>query len=131
MMNLSKIKRDRMLAFLGTLKSQHTDDGSIRAINELENHLRDKKYGLVWEEHNEHVDEMLKQNIPVFCEDVGRKIVSDSALPFNFILEGDNLQSLHLLDKTHKGLIDVIFIEIIMQRLIQFNDCSRSLPLAG
>jgi len=26
---------------------------------------------------------------------------------------------------------DTTFLEIIMQRLIQFNDCRRSLPLAG
>lgn len=30
---------------------------------------------------------------------------------YNFILEGDNLQSLYLLEKTHKGLIDVIYID--------------------
>ena len=27
--------------------------------------------------------------------------------------------------------IEIRFLEIIMQRLIQFNDCRRSLPLAG
>ena len=26
---------------------------------------------------------------------------------------------------------DTTFLEIILQRLIQFNDCGRSLPLAG
>jgi len=121
MANLSKIKKERMLEFLETLKQQHTDDESIRAFNEIENHLREKKYGLVWEEHTEHVDAMLEENIPVFCEDKERKIVSDENLPYNFILEGDNLQSLYLLEKTHRGKIDVIYIDIIMQKLIQFN----------
>lgn len=111
MANLSKIKRERMLEFLETLKQQHTDDESIRAFNEIENHLREKKYGLVWEEHTEHVDEMLEDNIPVFCEDKERKIISDESLPYNFILEGDNLQSLYLLEKTHRGKIDVIYID--------------------
>ena len=111
MSNLSKIKRDRMIKFLETLKAQHTDDESIRAFTEIENQLRDKKYGLVWEEHSEKVDELLKDNIPVFTEDVDRKIVSDKSLPYNFILEGDNLQSLYLLEKTHKGRIDVIYID--------------------
>lgn len=111
MANLSKIKRERMLSFLETLKNQNTDDESIRAFNEIENHLREKKYGLVWEEHTEHVDDMLQENIPIFCEDKNRKIISDASLPFNFILEGDNLQSLYLLDKIYKGIIDVIYID--------------------
>ena len=41
MANLSKIKRDKMIAFLEQLKEQHSDDESIRAFNEIENHLRD------------------------------------------------------------------------------------------
>ena len=43
MANLSKIKRDNMIAFLEELKKEHSDDASIRAFNEIENHLRDKK----------------------------------------------------------------------------------------
>lgn len=111
MANLSKQKRDKMIEFLEALKEQHKDDDSIRAFNEIENHLREKKYGLVWEEHSEQVDEMIVKNIPVFSEDIERKIECDSELPYNFILEGDNLQSLYLLEKTHKGKIDVIYID--------------------
>lgn len=111
MANLSKIKRERMLEYLEKLKSQNTDDESIRAITEIENALNEKKYGLVWEEHSEQVDEMLEHNIPVFIEDKDRKIVADEEQPFNFLLEGDNLHSLKLLEKTHKGKIDVIYID--------------------
>ena len=57
MANLSKIRRDQMIGFLEELKLQHNDDASIRAFNEIENHLRDKKYGIVWEEHSEEVDD--------------------------------------------------------------------------
>lgn len=42
MSNLSKIKRDNMIAFLEELKKTHSDDASIRAFNEIENHLREK-----------------------------------------------------------------------------------------
>lgn len=111
MPNLSQIKRQRMLEFLETLKKEHTDDESIRAFIEIENHLRDKKYGLVWEEHSEHVDEMLEENIPILTEDVDKKITCSSDGVYNFILEGDNLQSLYLLKKTHKGRIDLIYID--------------------
>lgn len=74
MANIAKIKRERMLNFLEELKMQHNDDESIRAFNEIENHIRDKKYGLVWEEHTEQVDDLLIDNIPVFCEDIDKKL---------------------------------------------------------
>ena len=100
-----------MLDFLETLKKEHTDDESIRAFTEIENQLRDKKYGLVWEEHSERVDEMLEENIPIFTEDVDKKITASAEGVYNFILEGDNLQSLYLLEKTHSGCIDIIYID--------------------
>lgn len=43
MANIPKIKKERMLEFLQTLKQNHNDDSSIRAFNEIENHLREKK----------------------------------------------------------------------------------------
>ena len=111
MANLSKIKRDRMLAFLNELKKTHNDDASIRAFNEIENHLVDKKYGLVWEEHTEEVEEKLKDFIPILCADKERRLCKDPSLPWNFIIEGDNLQALYLLEKTHKGKVDCIYID--------------------
>ena len=91
-------------------KQEHTDDASIRAFNEIKNHLLEKKYGLVWEEHSEEVDEMLKENIPVLTADPERRLCKDENLPWNFIIEGDNLQALYLLEKTHRGKIDCIYI---------------------
>ena len=109
--NLSQIKRKRILDFLNALKNKHTDDASIRAITEIENQILDKKYGLVWEVHEETVDDVLRNNIPVFTEDREKKIVSSTDQGYNFIIEGDNLQSLYLLEKTHRGKIDVIYID--------------------
>jgi len=111
MSNISQKKRAEMLAYLAQLKQQHTDDESICALNEIEAALTEKKYGLVWEEHSEQVDELLEDNIPVFIENEARKIVADPDQPFNFLIEGDNLHSLKLLAKTHKGKIDVIYID--------------------
>lgn len=111
MANISKIRRDKMIAFLEGLKKTHSDDESIRAFNEIENSLIEKKYGLVFEEHTEQVDERLQEEIPVLCEDKERRICKDESLPWNFIIEGDNLQALYLLEKTHKGKIDCIYID--------------------
>ena len=99
MANLSKIKREKMLAFLEKLKVQNNDDENIRAITEIENALNEKKYGLVWEEHSEKVDEMLEHNIPIFVEEEERKVTANENEAYNFLLEGDNLHSLKLLDR--------------------------------
>ena len=112
MANLSQIKREKMLKFLETLKEQHSDDESLIAINQIENELTSKKYGLVWEEHEEEVDVKMQTHIPVFTEVEEKEIVGDpESKQYNFLLEGDNLHSLKLLEKTHKGKIDVIYID--------------------
>lgn len=112
MANLSQQKRERMLEFLKQLKSEHTDDASLIALNEIENALISKKYGLVWEQHEEQVDVMMRDNVPVFTEVPEREIKGDpNSEQYNFLLEGDNLHSLKLLEKTHRGRIDVIYID--------------------
>lgn len=112
MANLSKIKRDRMLSFIEQLKEANKDnDDNIKALNEIANALDEKRYGLVWEEHTEKVDEELETKIPVFKEVNEKKIKLSDMNSYNFILEGDNLHSLYLLEKTHSGKIDVIFID--------------------
>lgn len=127
--NLSAKKRKRMLEFLDKLKTQFSEDNNpeasessndqkidreevLKAINEIENELINKKYGLVWEEHEEEVDRMFENNIPVFSEEKDKEIINDAENEgYNFLLEGDNLHSLRLLGKTHKGKIDVIYID--------------------
>lgn len=110
--NISKQRREKMLEFLETLKEQHSDDESLMAINQIEKELTSKKYGLVWEEHEEEVDMIMKTHIPVFTEDKDKEIVGNpDSDEFNFLLEGDNLHSLKLLEKTHKAKVDVIYID--------------------
>ena len=111
MSNLSQEKRKEMLEYINKLKEIHKDDESIIALEKIETALTEKKYGLVWEEHEEEVDKKLVHNIPVFTEVEERKIIADENEGFNFLLEGDNLHSLKLLEKTHKGRIDVIYID--------------------
>ena len=111
MSNLSQEKRKEMLEYINKLKEIHKDDESIIALEKIETALTEKKYGLVWEEHEEEVDKKLVHNIPVFTEVEDRKIIADENEGFNFLLEGDNLHSLKLLEKTHKGKIDVIYID--------------------
>ena len=112
MANLSQQKRYRMLEFLQRLREEHKDDDSVLiALGEIESELNAKKYGLVWEQHEEAVDVMMHDAIPVFTEDTEHEITAVPGGAYNFLLEGDNLHSLRLLEKTHKGRIEVIYID--------------------
>lgn len=75
MANRSQEKRQRMLAFLNKIIEEHKDDDEMLvALGEIENELNSKKYGLVWEKHEEEVDRMMQDNIPVFTEVKEREI---------------------------------------------------------
>lgn len=109
--NLSKIRRDKMLNTISKIKENIDDEETLQNLSLIEYELTKKKYGLLWEEHEEKVDEELKTKIPTFEEVKDKEIVSNKDDKFNFLLEGDNLHSLYLLEKTHKGKIDVIYID--------------------
>ena len=109
--NLSKIRRDKMLNTISEIKKTITDEKTLTNLSMIENELTKKKYGLIWEEHEERVDKELETQIPTFEEIKDKKIVSNPNEKFNFLLEGDNLHSLYLLEKTHKEKIDVIYID--------------------
>ena len=111
MSNLSKSERQKMIEFLQKIREAHSDDESLIAINKIETALTEKKYGLVWEKHEERVDIEMLHNVPVFTELKEKEVENNSEKPFNFLLEGDNLHSLRLLTKTHKGMIDLIYID--------------------
>ncbi len=109
--NLSRIRRNKMLNTINEIKKNITDEETLTNLSMIENELTKKKYGLIWEEHEERVDKELETQIPTFEEVKDKEIVSNPEDKFNFLLEGDNLHSLYLLEKTHKGLIDVIYID--------------------
>lgn len=110
-----KNEKDNAIQYVKKLLVQAREDNrneDIEKLEELVRLLHTKKYGLVWEEHAEIVEEEMKTKIPVFVEDADRKIVGNpDSEDYNFLLEGDNLHSLHLLEKTHSGKIDVIYID--------------------
>lgn len=71
-----------------------------------------KKYGLVWEDKIEDVEEELREKLPVFKEVKERAILStDNNAPNHILIEGDNLHALTALMFTHEGSIDVICID--------------------
>lgn len=80
----------------------------IEEINKLN---RARKLGLVWETRAENLAESISNQISVF-EDVRNKTLNPKKQkPFNFLVEGDNLQALSAMNFTHKEKIDVIYID--------------------
>ena len=73
---------------------------------------KQKKYGLVWEDKPEDVEERLREELPVLVEDISKAIISTEAdAPNHILIEGDNLETLTALAYTHEGKIDVIYID--------------------
>lgn len=74
---------------------------------------RKKKYGLVWEDKTktEDVVELCKKKLPILKEIKSKKIFTDKDKPVNLLIEGDNYHALSVLNYTHAGKIDVIYID--------------------
>ena len=73
-----------------------------------------KKYGLVWEDKPEDIEERLREDLPILVgrnDDKVHPIISENPdAPNHIIIEGDNLAALTELSYTHAGKIDVIYI---------------------
>ena len=114
--NISKKKRDDLLdkikqirAFIAAAPQDENTGNLLAYLSELEKDVNGKKYGLVFEEHREEIDEVLDTHTPVLTEEADLFI--DHGGQMNFLLEGDNLAALKLLEKTHRGKIDLIYID--------------------
>lgn len=114
--NISKEKRDNLINKIKAIRTyiaeapQDENTGALLVyLSELEKEVKSKKYGLVFEEHREEIDEILAENVPVLTEDPDLFINNGGQM--NFLIEGDNLASLQLLLKTHRGKIDLIYID--------------------
>ena len=114
--NISKLKRDDLLNKINQIHTyianapQDENTGKLLTyLSELEKDINGKKYGLVFEEHREKIDEVLENNTPVLTEE--KELFIDNGGEMNFLIEGDNLASLKLLEKTHRGSIDLIYID--------------------
>ncbi|MGB5981999.1 MAG: site-specific DNA-methyltransferase [Nonlabens sp.] len=80
-----------------------------------------KKYGLVWEDKPEDVEEELRSKLPILKEVKERAIINDnvsssavengSSYPNHILIEGDNLHALTALTFTHENKIDLIYID--------------------
>lgn len=93
-----------------------------------------QRYGLIWEEKPEKVEELLRQNLPILSENTGKIILGSGlslieqnrtndlfesnsddnyqiSIPNHILIEGDNLHGLTALSFTHENKIDIIYID--------------------
>lgn len=71
-----------------------------------------KKFGLVWEDKPEKVATECRQKLPVVKEVADKAIsTADIVGPTNIIIEGDNYHALSVLNYTHTGKVDMIYID--------------------
>ncbi len=103
----TKIKREALRQRIKELAGLTDDERA--ALLELVN---TKKFGLVWENHPEDVEERLRTSLPVL-EEVKERYIPGSTpdSPNHILIEGDNLEALTALTYTHEGKIDVIYID--------------------
>lgn len=114
--NISKQHREDLLNKIQQIRNhiasapQDTNtENLLLYVDELAKDVGGKKYGLVFEQHREAIDEILETHTPVLTEQPDLFI--DNGGEMNFLIEGDNLAALQLLEKTHKDRIDVIYID--------------------
>ena len=93
------------------VKKDYTNWDRKELIKEIEQLRKRKKYGLVWEDKPEDVAEQCRHTLPVLEEIKNREITTDLDKPVNLHIEGDNYHALSVLNYTHKGKIDFIYID--------------------
>jgi adenine-specific DNA-methyltransferase len=91
--------------------SELSKDDLIKIVEKLESR---KKYGLIWDE--EKVKEQFEKDavnaLPVLKEVKSKEIRKDQKSDImNAFIEGDNYHALSVLNFTHQGKIDVIYID--------------------
>jgi adenine-specific DNA-methyltransferase len=93
-----------------------SNDGGLAELEAIRRRLAElessQRLGLVWRDIPEEVESKLRDEVPVLIPDshlnVEGKVPSDQS---HVLIEGDNLHALHVLQATHRGAIDVIYID--------------------
>ncbi|MCM1566339.1 MAG: hypothetical protein NC238_10400 [Dehalobacter sp.] len=72
-----------------------------------------RKYGVVWEEEKEPEKIVLecKEKLPILDDIKEKEIINDTDQPINILIEGDNYHALSVLNYTHRGIVDIIYID--------------------
>jgi adenine-specific DNA-methyltransferase len=92
--------------------SQLNKEELIKLVNKQNEELDSKKYGLIWDREKDPEQVVLdcENNLPILKRIIEKEIKTDGS-DDNIFIEGDNYHSLTVLNYTHKGKIDFIYID--------------------
>ena len=87
-------------------------DELIELLQKQDKELARKKYGLVWDSEKEPEQVVLDcaKKLPIL-KNITEKDIKTSDDDYNIMIEGDNYHALQVLNYTHKGKVDVIYID--------------------
>ena len=108
--NKSREKREELLVKLEQIRtyiesSAQPEIGAelLHAIEEIEQDINGRKFGLVYEEHREKIEDILETHRPVLVEDESAAVICGGET--NLLIEGDNLAALKLLEEEYQHKI--------------------------
>jgi adenine-specific DNA-methyltransferase len=82
-----------------------------KEIERLKKAVKKHRYGLVWMDVPEAFEDDVENKLPILKEVPDLAIKSNDSKPTHILIEGDNYHALTCLNYTHKGKIDVIYID--------------------
>lgn len=95
-----------------------TQEELLRRIRELEAEVTRWKgqvsrqhFGLTWIDVPEDFDQESRDKLPILEEVPEREVCHDDGKPTHILIEGDNYHALTCLNYTHRGKVDVIYID--------------------
>jgi adenine-specific DNA-methyltransferase len=92
-----------------------SNDGSLAELEAIRRRLAElessQRLGLVWRDIPEEVESKLRDEIPILQPEPTLDVASKPGDPAHVLIEGDNLHALHVLQATHRGMVDVIYID--------------------
>lgn len=111
----------------------------LKKVEALESEIKKLKsrkgYGIFWENKFEEVAELCKEKLPILEEEKEKEIKTDTQKPTNILIEGDNYHALSVLNYTHAGKVDVIYIDppyntgnegfVYNDKIVDINDAYR------
>jgi len=82
-----------------------------KEIERLKRSIKTQRYGLVWADVPEAFDDDAENKLPILTEVPKLAISNKDGKPTHILIEGDNYHALTCLNYTHKGKVDVIYID--------------------
>lgn len=82
-----------------------------KELERLKKAVKKQKYGLVWLDVPEAFEDDVENKLPILKEVPKLAIKNKDGKPTHILIEGDNYHALTCLNYTHKGKVDVIYID--------------------